>query len=155
MRASQNNELPQANLAAAYARERHEARYQTAIAIEISGISKQRHVFHEMTSTKDISEWGCCFELSVGLRPNDMFLLRVMGGGPPEEADKRRSLFQVLRAEKTGRGWLIAAWKLEDRNLWGDAIRNGAPDRGTRESRKHMAAKRRGRRRRTKTDGIA
>ena len=49
MSASLSNGAAEANLAAAYLRERHEVRYQARIEIEVSGIDPKHDLFREVT----------------------------------------------------------------------------------------------------------
>jgi hypothetical protein len=100
-------------------------RYAISIPIEVSGIDKKRDPFYELTHTNDVSSWGCSFLLSIALQPNDLFSLRVMTKSPGTH--QRRSLFQVLRSKRQPQGWLVAAWKLEDRNLWDHEIEQATP----------------------------
>jgi hypothetical protein len=137
MSVKRNETLPETNLAAAYLRERHDVRYLARIAIEVSGIHRNCELFHELTFTRDVGSWGCTFPLSLELKPDDIFAVRVLGGDRREAGPQPQSLFQVLRATREGQGWIIAAWHLEDRDLWTAELKNTEPYKGRRESRKH------------------
>ena len=126
--------LPAAHLAAAQTHERLDPRYKLSIPIEVSGISGKQRLFHELTQTNDVSAWGCSFSLSVKLQRHDIVLLRVVG---KKEAPAHRecSMFQVLRSRRAGLGWLVGAWKLDDRDLWGAVIQGLTPEVDGRELR--------------------
>jgi hypothetical protein len=136
MATKRRNGSKDTHLAAAYLGERHEARYMVPIEIEVSGIKKNRALFREMTLTRDVSSWGCSFPLPMKLLSNDIVLVRLAKGNLPENQAVRRSLFQVLRVTRERNGWLIAAWKLEDHDLWGNLLKENDPARQSRNSRK-------------------
>jgi hypothetical protein len=127
--------LPVAHLAAAQRHERLDARYKLSIPIEVSGISAKQRLFHELTHTKDVSAWGCSFSLSVKLQRHDIVLLRIVGNKEAPAQSHRHSMFQVLRSRRAGRAWLIGAWKLDDRDLWGAVTQGLTAEVGGRELR--------------------
>jgi hypothetical protein len=135
MATTRQSTLPVAHLAAAQTHERLDARYKLSIPIEVIGISAKRRLFHELTHTKDLSAWGCSFSLSVKLQRHDIVVLRVVGNKEAPAQSHRRSMFQVLRSQRAGRVWLIGAWKLDDRDLWGAILQGLTPEVGGRKLR--------------------
>jgi hypothetical protein len=109
-------------MASAHLQERREARYEVPIEIEISGLDRSGRVFHERTSTRDVSEWGCGFTSSVELKVDDIVALSVVAPAVQESATPRTSLFQVVRVTPEANGWLVGAWKMNRENIWGAVL---------------------------------
>jgi hypothetical protein len=106
-------------MAAASLAMRYEPRYAVPIEIEVTGIDRNRDAFHERTFTKNVSEWGCAFLLSVELKKDDIILLRVASADQKETEPALQSLFQVVRVTREENGWLVGTWKMEDKDVWG------------------------------------
>jgi hypothetical protein len=98
---------------------RYEARYDIPIEIEVSGINRDGEVFHERTVTEDVSEWGCAFLLSVEQKKNDIISLRVSPKEGEEIAPAQQAAFQIVRITLVENGWLVGAWKMESKEVWG------------------------------------
>jgi hypothetical protein len=98
---------------------RREVRYELPIKIEISGIDRNGEVFHVQTLTRDVSKRGCRFPMSVEVKVDDIIALHVVSSPAGESAEARQSLFQVLHVNREKDGWLVGAWKMDDRNEWG------------------------------------
>jgi hypothetical protein len=106
-------------MAAASLAMRYEPRYAVPIEIEVTGIDRNREAFHECTFTKNVSEWGCAFLLSVELKKDDIISLRVASADQEETEPARQSLFQVVRVTRKENGWLVGTWKMENKDVWG------------------------------------
>lgn len=99
--------------------DRQSERFELPIEIEVSGIDQNGHVFHELTRTLNVSEWGCAFPLSFELKADDIVALRVT---PPEAAGfaaARQSPFQILRVTKEKDKWVVGAYKVDNGDVWG------------------------------------
>jgi len=139
-----NGEGGDARMASAHLGERREVRYTLPIEVKLIGLDRNGEVFHERTFTRNVSGWGCVFLLSIELKTEDIFALRAISPDAREMAQARQSLFQVVRATPEGNGWLVAAWKMDEGNPWGNRLESLAePEEGNRELRKSGAANRR------------
>ena len=128
--------VPNTHMAEPHLHERREKRYDVAIEIEVTGIDKRGEVFSERTVTLNVSEWGCRFALSVELNTNDFVALRVLGAGGAKSSQVP-SMFQIVRVVQEDGTWIVGAWKMEPRNVWGVELAGMAePDEGTRRERK-------------------
>jgi len=99
--------------------DRRDIRFEVPIEIEVSGIDRNHHVFHELTRTQNVSEWGCAFLLSVELKADDIVSLRVTSPEASEFAAARRSPFQIMRVSREKNGWLVGAYKVDNGDVWG------------------------------------
>jgi hypothetical protein len=104
-------------MSTAHLAERREERYALAIAVTIEGIDQNGQAFHEQVLTDDVSKWGCRFFALVPLRVDDIIAVKL----PPPEADgiAGPALFQVVRVDRKGEGWMVAAWRLSEDGFWG------------------------------------
>jgi hypothetical protein len=109
----------EARIATASLAVRYEARYEISIEIEVNGISRSGEVFHERSVTMDVSEWGCAFLLSVELNEDDIVSLCVIPKDGAENGPAEQAAFQVVRVRPVEKRWLIGAWKMESKDLWG------------------------------------
>jgi hypothetical protein len=134
---------PDQRMAAASLAVRYEPRYAVPIEIEVTGIDRNREVFHERTYTKNVSQWGCAFLLPVELKKDDIVSLRVASGDKEETEPALQSLFQVVRVTREENGWLVGTWKMEDKDVWGANLKKiDNHDEGALESGKEGTAKR-------------
>ena len=117
-----DGKLPDAHLAAAYLQERRDVRYAIPIELEVSGINQKGAVFHERTFTRDVSEWGCSFVLSIELKADNIISICMATRDADERSPKRQSLFQVLRVTQEEDGWLVGAWKMDGESVWGTEL---------------------------------
>jgi PilZ domain len=130
-------------MASAHLQERREVRYTVPIEIDVSGIDGDGEVFHERTLTRNVSQWGCGFMVSLELKPEDIVAIRVVSQDAEKSAPVRQSLFQVVRVTREENRWLVGAWKMDSGELWGIDLEKAAKaDEGRRELRKGVNAKR-------------
>jgi len=130
--------LHEAVMASSHLQERREVRYELPFEIEVSGLDHQGAVFHERTITRNVSEWGCGFLLSVQLKADDMIAVRLCDRSLAESAQTRQSVFQVRHVERYSGGWLIGAWKMDSNDLWGADLESlGKPEEDKLASREH------------------
>jgi hypothetical protein len=135
--------VPDQRMAAASLAMRYEPRYAVSIEIEVTGIDQNREAFHERTFTKNVSEWGCAFLLSVELKKDDIILLWVASTDQKETEPALQSLFQVVRVTREDNGWLVGTWKMEDKDVWGTNLKDmDNYEEGALESGKEGTAKR-------------
>jgi len=128
-------------MATVHLEQRRELRYKVPIAIEISGINPNGEPFHERTITRNVSEWGCGFVISIELKESDMVALRVASRETGESVHARQTLFQVRRITREKDGWLVGAWKMESGNVWGaDLEKIAEPVEGDLQSRQEGSA---------------
>ena len=99
--------------------DRRSVRFDVPIEIEVSGIDQNNHVFHELTCTQNVSEWGCAFLLSFELKVHDIVALRVTSPDAAKFATVRQSPFQVLRVTREKDRWVVGAWKVDNGDVWG------------------------------------
>ena len=130
-------------MAAASLAMRYEPRYAVPIEIEVTGIDRNKEAFHERTFTKNVSEWGCAFLLSVELKKDDIISLRVASADKEESEPALQSLFQVVRITREQNGWLVGTWKMENKDVWGAHLKKiDNQEEGALESSKEWTAKR-------------
>jgi hypothetical protein len=107
-------------MASAHLRERREARYSVSFEIELSWLDEAGRLFHEKTSTLNVSEWGCAFLSSLALSVDDIISVRrIISVGSPHQTPSRQAFFQVVRIEARPEGRLVGAWKMDDADFWG------------------------------------
>ena len=148
---SKNGKRQDEHMASAHLQERREVRYAVPIAIEVSGICRDGEVFHERTSTSNVSEWGCGFLLSVELKAEDIVAVRVARSDAQESPEARQTLFQVVRVAREEGAWLVGAWRMGSENPWGVELESFAkPEAGDLEARRERNSGSGGRTRRDK-----
>jgi hypothetical protein len=133
----------------AYLAERREKRYSLPVEVEVSGIDRDGQVFRERTLTRNVSEWGCGFPVSVELKADDIIALRVIYSDVVKSPEVRQSLFQVRSVTREENGWLVGAWKVDEGKVWGtDLEKIAESEQGAADSRKEETAKHKDRPRR-------
>jgi len=139
-------DLHTAVMASAHLEERREVRYEVPFEIEVSGLDHHGAVFHERTITRNVSEWGCGFLLSLQLKTDDMIAVRLCDRSPAEPAQTPQTpqlVFQVRHVERCSEGWLIGAWKMDSSDLWGaDLEALGKAEENQLASREHDVSRR-------------
>ena len=137
-----HDKVPDSRMAEVHMGERREVRYEIPIEIEISGINHDGEVFHERMLTKDVSEWGCAFRMSVEVRIDDLISLRVISSNTRDTQNQRPSAFQVVRVTQEDIGWLVGVWKIDKSDVWGIDFDNmHKTDEGSPEIRKQETAR--------------
>jgi hypothetical protein len=99
--------------------DRRDARFEVPIEIEVTGFDQNNQVFHELTSTENVSEWGCAFLLSAELKPDDIVSLRVTSAEAAEFEASHQSPFQIMRVRREKDRWLVGAYKVDNGAIWG------------------------------------
>jgi len=127
-----------AAMASVHLSKRREVRYAISFPIEVTGVSRDGRPFHEKTCTLNVSEWGCGFASSRELHADDMILIRrIVPRGQAASQPARQAFFQVVRVERSERGWTIGAWKMDSADVWGEElVKLGKPSGGSLESRR-------------------
>jgi hypothetical protein len=117
------DDTPDARMASAHFSKRREPRYTIPFDIEVSGIDANGQVFHQRRVTTNVSEWGCGFNSSVELKPDNIISIRLLAArdddkSPPHDP----AFFQVMRVERQGNTWSVGAWKMADGSVWGTEL---------------------------------
>jgi hypothetical protein len=107
-------------MASAHLQERRETRHDVPLQIDVTGI-RNGEVFHSRTTTRNVSDWGCSFVIPFELKTEDIVAIRIVSESS-DAAAVTQSMFQVVRIIKEPEGWLVGAWKLDGKNLWGAAL---------------------------------
>lgn len=97
---------------------RKEPRLNLRFNIEVSGFDSDGKFFSELTTTDDISEHGCRFQLKREVEKNSVVAIRLLRPQGMEEAPERLVLFQVARAEKGTTRQTFGALKVQADQLW-------------------------------------
>jgi hypothetical protein len=128
-----------AAMASAHRSERREARYAISFEIEVTWLDQTGDLFHEKTSTINVSEWGCAFLSQLPLVIDDIVSVRrVISEASQQQSSPRQAFFQVVRTEQKPEGCLIGAWKMDDADCWGADLHGLAkPKESQLESRRH------------------
>ncbi len=97
---------------------RKEPRVALRFHIEVSGFDSEGKFFSEQTTTDDISEHGCRFQLKREVGRNSVVAVRLLRPQGMEEASERLVLFQVARAEKEAARQTLGALKVQSDQMW-------------------------------------
>ena len=97
---------------------RREPRFALKFDIEVRGIGKDMQPFCVRTATADVSEWGCRFEMPIGLETDSIFTLQVLNREEKSGAVTAPVMFQVVRVWESKESWQIAAWKMGPEKVW-------------------------------------
>lgn len=120
--------LADATMATGHAHARREPRFELTFEVELCGFGPDSQSFKTRTSTLDVSEWGCRFEVPFRMEPNSVFTLQCLTDDKGSPADCAPVMFQVVRATQSGRGWGIAAWKIASEKVWPVDLPIAAPE---------------------------
>ncbi len=105
-------------MASEHAQSRREPRFPLKFEIEVCGIGEDLQPFRVRTATSDVSEWGCRFQMPIGLEPDSIVTLQALSNEEEREASKAPVMFQVVRVGKSKDCWEIAAWKMGPEKVW-------------------------------------
>ena len=97
---------------------RREARLTIRFPIEVSGFDREGKFFSERTTTDDISEHGCRFQLRAELDPSTVVAVKVISPDGPISETAKLILYQIARVQKSDDGMMIGAAKLQSDNIW-------------------------------------
>ncbi len=91
--------------------------------IQVCGFSATGDAFAEHTRTINVSERGCCFELSQCLVPGDTVSISVRraAGGP--------YLFRVVWISRKTNHWVVGALIIDPADVWDMIFPQRAPQR--------------------------
>jgi len=92
-------------------------RVPLAFPIEASGFNRMGRLFTECTTTSDISETGCRFQLKTQVSPGDVVAIKLSSRRNHSPASKPL-LFQVIWVAGEEEGWSVGALQLQRENLW-------------------------------------
>ena len=100
-------------------------RLSLSFAIAVSGYDPNGNLFLEHTTTIDVSERGCRFDMQHELRPGAMVTIRRIGE-PLAPHNGKRQLFGIVWAESLSRGWSVGAMQLEEPSRQGANLQDGS-----------------------------
>jgi hypothetical protein len=99
-----------------------DVRTYPAVAIEVVGLDRQGRSFTERTNTINTSLSACRFPVKEEIVPESVISIRLVATRGGLEEDSRPALFQVSRTERTPRGWILDAWRLQPDASWAIAL---------------------------------
>ena len=97
---------------------RREPRLSISFPIEVSGFDRNGKFFSERTTTDDISDHGCRFQLQAELDPTTVVAVKVLRPDGPLSEPTKLILYQIARVQKGADGSMIGAAKLQSENIW-------------------------------------
>ncbi len=114
---STNSQNPEIRSAKA-AERRREPREARSVPVEVSGYDVRGRFFTEQTTTLDVSESGCRFQLNAELEKNSAVSVRVIRRSHGFALPDPPVLFRVAWIKQTHPGWMVAGAKLQPVHLW-------------------------------------
>jgi len=87
-------------------------------AIEVSGLDRAGRLFTEHTTTTNISEDGCCFQIKNSLERGDVVAIKLLRCQPEKPLANRSLLFQIAWTARERDGWFAGAVKLQPETIW-------------------------------------
>lgn len=85
--------------------------------VEVSGFDRTGRMFCERTTTLDISEAGCRFQLQTPLEREDVVAIKLLSPRSNRHAAKP-TLFRIIWVAREAEGWAVGALKLQQDNPW-------------------------------------
>ncbi len=93
-------------------------RLRLKFSIEVTGLDRAGRLFIERTTTQDISEVGCRFDLYTPVECGNVVAIKLL---PPRKVtlpEQKPLLFEIVWAVSRTRGWTVGTRKLESDNIW-------------------------------------
>lgn len=97
---------------------RGEPRAHLKVRIEVSGFNRYGRYFSEKTSTVDVSDGGCRFDLRTEVDEKSVIAIRLIEIKYGRELNTRPWLFQINWLQAQPRGWTLGASKLQPGRVW-------------------------------------
>jgi hypothetical protein len=113
-------------LTAADGLERREDRYAFAIEVVVEAIGQGGVPVRERTITDNVSNWGCRFFVPFALRLDDIVTLRPASQDSADPMPVAPTFFQVVRVNRQGDGWMVAAWRISEDGPWSRMVEKAA-----------------------------
>ena len=93
-------------------------RVPLAFPIEVSGFDPTGRLFAECTTTSNISESGCRFQVKTQLERGDVVAIKLLSRRNDLAPASKPLLFQIVWVAREAEGWTAGALQLESENLW-------------------------------------
>jgi len=100
------------------AERRRTERMAISYRIEVCGCEPKGTTFLDETTTIDVNEDGCKFDLAHPINRGDLLTIRHIPQGEAATVASERVPFQVVWAEVCENGWTVGAMKLQDKSIW-------------------------------------
>jgi len=100
------------------AERRRTERMAISYRIEVCGCEPKGTAFLDETTTIDVNEHGCKFDLAHPINRGDLVTIRHIPQEVTATAQSERVPFQVVWAEVCENGWTVGAMKLQDKSIW-------------------------------------
>jgi hypothetical protein len=100
------------------AERRQTQRVTISFRIEVCGREPKGSVFQDETTTIDVNENGCKFDLVHEITRGDLITIRNITDDEGQPEGGKRVLFQVVWVETRQTRWTVGAKKLQDKDLW-------------------------------------
>jgi hypothetical protein len=97
---------------------RSERRILLSCPIEVSGFNNKGEFFTERTTTADISESGCRFQVKAQVETGAILALKLISRHNSETLPKRPFLYEVARVTPERDGWTLGVVKLQPESIW-------------------------------------
>ena len=103
--------------AAPHRSERCERRSVVSVPVTILGLNAAGRLFHELTTTRNVSRHGCCIHLHTQPQSDTPFALQVVPreGAIPE--DTSHLSYQLVWKRQVSEGWELGALAEDDADL--------------------------------------
>jgi hypothetical protein len=100
------------------AERRRTERIAVSYRIEVCGCEPKGATFLDETTTIDVNEDGCKFDLAHPINRGDLLTIRHIPQEATATGQSERVPFQVVWAEVCENGWTVGAMKLQDKSIW-------------------------------------
>lgn len=106
------------DIAQSGAERRRTERMLIPFRIEVCGREPKGATFQDETTTIDVNEHGCKFDLSHPINRGDLVTIRHLTADQNSADENSRMLFQIVWAEACETGWTVGAMKLQEKSAW-------------------------------------
>lgn len=96
---------------------RREDRLSVNITVEITGIDRAGHLFHERTFVENVTDVGCRFDARTQLQCGDIVAVKPLEPGEKIMAYEQPQLFEVMWAARRGTSCTVGTRKLQGEKL--------------------------------------
>ncbi len=93
-------------------------RVPLVFAIEVSGFDRTGRLFSECTTTSDISDTGCRFQLKTQVQRGDVVAIKLLSRRKDQLPSSKPLLFQIAWVAAATEGWDAGALQLQHENFW-------------------------------------
>lgn len=93
-------------------------RVPLAFPIEVSGFDRTGRLFSECTTTRDVSDTGCRFQLKTQVQCGDVVAIKLLSRKKDQLPPSKPLLFQIAWVAAEADGWDAGALQLQQENIW-------------------------------------